>query len=135
MQVQDQPAQMWTQAQAALQKMSAMQMPMKQQTFYMAAQDALKLYEHQLQPNTQPQMPNMDKKIKYPDVKVQDFYWEPPYRMGDGLAVMADRMKRPAPAGMCSDQDAPIRQRGPPFEVSLGQRLDPSGLDLVPVLF
>ncbi|XP_028987416.1 nonsense-mediated mRNA decay factor SMG7 isoform X2 [Betta splendens] len=128
MQVQDQPAQMWSQAQAALQKMSTMQMPMKhpqqqqQQTFYMAAQDPLKLYEHQSQ------LSNMDKKIKYPDVKMQDFYWEPPYRMGDGLAVMADRMKRPAPGGMCSDQDASIRPRGPPFEDNKSSPLLPPDL-------
>lgn len=118
MQVQDPPTQMWNQAQAALQKMSPMQMPLKQpqqlqqqQALYLAAQDPLKLYEHQLQP------PNMDKKIKYPDVKMQDFYWEPSYRMGEGLAVMADRMKRSPPGGICSDQDA-SRPRGPPFEVS-----------------
>lgn len=120
MQVQDQPAQMWSQAQAALQKMPPMQMSMKQpqqqQTFYMAAQDPLKLYEHQLQPPAQPQLSNMDKKIKYPDVKMQDFYWDPSYRMGDGLAVMADRMKRPG--SMCSEQDASAGPRGPPFEVS-----------------
>uniref|UniRef100_A0AAQ5Y788 Nonsense-mediated mRNA decay factor n=1 Tax=Amphiprion ocellaris TaxID=80972 RepID=A0AAQ5Y788_AMPOC len=127
MQVQDQPAQMWNQAQAALQKIPTMQMSMKQpqqqqqqqqQAFYMAAQDPLKLYEHQLQPPAQPQLSNMDKKLKYPDVKMQDFYWEPSYRMGDGLAVMADRMKRPPPGGMCSEQDGP---RGPPFEVSCSQ--------------
>ncbi|XP_026229994.1 protein SMG7 isoform X2 [Anabas testudineus] len=120
MQVQDPPTQMWNQAQAALQKMSPMQMPMKQpqqlqqqQALYLAAQDPLKLYEHQLQP------PNMDKKIKYPDVKMQDFYWEPSYRMGEGLAVMADRMKRSPPGGICSDQDA-SRPRGPPFEALAG---------------
>jgi len=108
MQVQDQPAQMWTQAQAALQKLPPMQMSMKQQqTFYMAAQDPLKLYEHQLQP------PNMDKKMKYPD-----FHWEPPYRMGDGLAMMAERMKRPPPGGLCAEQEGPGGPRGPPFEVS-----------------
>uniref|UniRef100_A0A8D0AQU8 Nonsense-mediated mRNA decay factor n=1 Tax=Sander lucioperca TaxID=283035 RepID=A0A8D0AQU8_SANLU len=113
MQVQDQPAQMWNQAQAALQKIPPMQMSMKQpqqqQPFYMAAQDPLKLYEHQLQSN-------MDKKIKYPNVKMQDFYWEPSYRMGEGLAVMADRMKRPPPGGICPEQDGPAGPRGPPFE-------------------
>uniref|UniRef100_A0A8D0AQD3 Nonsense-mediated mRNA decay factor n=1 Tax=Sander lucioperca TaxID=283035 RepID=A0A8D0AQD3_SANLU len=115
MQVQDQPAQMWNQAQAALQKIPPMQMSMKQpqqqQPFYMAAQDPLKLYEHQLQSN-------MDKKIKYPNVKMQDFYWEPSYRMGEGLAVMADRMKRPPPGGICPEQDGPAGPRGPPFELN-----------------
>uniref|UniRef100_A0A8D3DVQ4 Nonsense-mediated mRNA decay factor n=1 Tax=Scophthalmus maximus TaxID=52904 RepID=A0A8D3DVQ4_SCOMX len=119
MQVQDQqPAQMWTQAQAALQKMSPMQMSLKQPqtTFYLAPQDPLKLYEHQLQ--TQTQLSNVDKKIKYPDVKMQDFYWDPSYRMGDGLSVMADRMKRP-------DQDVP---RGPPFEDNKSSPLLPPDL-------
>uniref|UniRef100_A0AAQ5Z7U6 Nonsense-mediated mRNA decay factor n=1 Tax=Amphiprion ocellaris TaxID=80972 RepID=A0AAQ5Z7U6_AMPOC len=134
MQVQDQPAQMWNQAQAALQKIPTMQMSMKQpqqqqqqqqQAFYMAAQDPLKLYEHQLQPPAQPQLSNMDKKLKYPDVKMQDFYWEPSYRMGDGLAVMADRMKRPPPGGMCSEQDGP---RGPPFEDNKSSPLLPPDL-------
>ncbi|KAM8849941.1 nonsense-mediated mRNA decay factor SMG7 isoform 2-T2 [Spinachia spinachia] len=110
MQVQDQPAQMWNQAQAALQKIPPMPMSMKQPqqqqaAFYMAAQDPLKLYEHQ-----------MDKKMKFPNVKIQDFYWEPTYRMGDGLAVMADRMKRPPPGGICPEQDGSTGPRGPPFE-------------------
>lgn len=116
MQVQDQPAQMWNQAQAALQKISPMQMSIKQpqqQAFYMAAQEPLKLYEHQLQPPSQPQLANMDKKIKYPNLKMQDFFWEPSYRMGESLAVMTDRMKR-----VCPEQDPSTGPRGPPFEVS-----------------
>uniref|UniRef100_A0A3B4ZUQ7 Nonsense-mediated mRNA decay factor n=1 Tax=Stegastes partitus TaxID=144197 RepID=A0A3B4ZUQ7_9TELE len=108
MQVQDQPAQMWNQAQAPQQQ--------QQQAFYIAAQDPLKMYEHQLQAPAPPQLSNMEKKIKYPDVKMQDFYWEPSYRMGDGLAVMADRMKRPPPGSMCSEQDGPAGPRGPPYE-------------------
>ncbi|XP_068582186.1 nonsense-mediated mRNA decay factor SMG7 isoform X3 [Cebidichthys violaceus] len=128
MQVQDQPAQMWNQAQAALQKIPPMQMSMKQpqqqQTFYMAAQDPLKLYEHQLQPAS------MEKKIKYPNVKMQDFYWEPTYRMGDGLAVMADRMKRPPPGGICSEQDGSGGPRGPPFELPNQTRME-SGPEVV----
>ncbi|KAM7399984.1 hypothetical protein PAMA_004601 [Pampus argenteus] len=133
MQVQDQPAQMWNQAQAALQKMPPMQMSIKQpqqqqQAFYMAPQDPLKLYEHQLQPPAQPQLSNMDKKIKYPDVKMQDFYWEPSYRMGDGLAVMADRMKRPG--GMCSEQDTAAVPRAPPFELPNQARME-SGPEVV----
>ncbi|XP_051236309.1 nonsense-mediated mRNA decay factor SMG7 isoform X8 [Dicentrarchus labrax] len=129
MQVQDQPVQMWNQAQAALQKISPMQMSMKppqqqQQAFYMAAQDPLKLYEHQLQP------PSMDKKIKYPNVKMQDFYWEPSYRIGDGLAVMADRMKRPPPGGICPEQDPSAGPRGPPFELPNQTRME-SGPEVV----
>ncbi|XP_073346871.1 nonsense-mediated mRNA decay factor SMG7 isoform X2 [Pagrus major] len=134
MQVQDQPAQMWNQAQAALQKISPMQMSMKQpqqqQAFYMAAQDPLKLYEHQLQPPTQPQLSNMDKKMKYPNVKMQDFYWEPSYRIGDGLAVMADRMKRPPPGGLCPEQDPSSGPRGPPFELPNQTRME-SGPEVV----
>ncbi|XP_029309069.1 nonsense-mediated mRNA decay factor SMG7 isoform X1 [Cottoperca gobio] len=130
MQVQDQPAQMWSQAQAALQKLSPLQMSLKPQTFYLAAQDPLKLYEHQLQPPAQPQLSNMDKKIKYPNVKMQDFYWDPSYRMGDGLAVMADRMKRPPPGGMCGEQDGPAGPRGPPFELPNQTRME-SGPEVV----
>ena len=63
----------------------------------------------------------MDKKMKYPNVKMQDFYWEPSYRIGDGLAVMADRMKRPPPGGICPEQDPSSGPRGPPFEVSSSQ--------------
>uniref|UniRef100_A0A3Q3IJ48 Nonsense-mediated mRNA decay factor n=1 Tax=Monopterus albus TaxID=43700 RepID=A0A3Q3IJ48_MONAL len=147
-QVQDQPSQMWSQAQAALQKMAPLQLSMKQpqqqqQTFYMAAQEPLKLYEHQLQPPSQPQLSTMDKKIKYPDVKVQDFYWEPSYRMGDGLAVMADRMKRPPPGSICSEQDASAGPRGPPFEEynqnsifsqAYGRNLAPSSKPDTPIL-
>ncbi|XP_047445752.1 nonsense-mediated mRNA decay factor SMG7 isoform X2 [Mugil cephalus] len=125
MQVQDQSAQMWNQAQASLQKMSPIPMSLKQpqtqpqpqQTFYMAPQDPLKLYEHQ----QQPPLSSMDKKInsKYPD-----FYWEPSYRMGEGLAVVADRMRRPPPGGMCSEQDAPAGSRGPPFELPNQNRME-----------
>ncbi|KAM3605296.1 uncharacterized protein V6R79_023635 [Siganus canaliculatus] len=130
MQVQEQPAQMWTQAQAALQKMSPLQMPLKQQqqqqqTFYMAPPDPLKLYEHQLQTPSQPQLAPVDKKIKYPNVKVQDFYWDPSYRLGDGLAVMADRMKRPPPGGLCPEQDPSAGPRGPPFEVRTDNKSSP----------
>uniref|UniRef100_UPI0037E818DB nonsense-mediated mRNA decay factor SMG7 isoform X4 n=1 Tax=Semicossyphus pulcher TaxID=241346 RepID=UPI0037E818DB len=134
MQVQDQPAQMWNQAQAALQKIPPMQMSMKppqqQQAFYMAAQDPLKLYEHQLQPPTQQQLTNMDKKIKYPNVKMQDFYWEPSYRLGEGLAVMPDRMKRPPPGGICPEQDPSAGPRGPPFELPNQTRME-SGPEIV----
>lgn len=118
MQVQDQPAQMWNQAQAALQKISPMQMSLKQPAqnsqpaFYMASQDPLNLYEQQLQPPGQPPLAAIDKKLKFPNVKMQDFYWEPSYRMGDGLSTMGDRMKR-----ICPEQDPPAGPRGPPFEV------------------
>ncbi|XP_004573578.2 nonsense-mediated mRNA decay factor SMG7 isoform X1 [Maylandia zebra] len=131
MQVQEQSSHMWNQAQAALQKVSPMQMPIKQpqqqkqqqQAFYMAAQDPLKMYEHQLQSSAQ--VSSMDKKMKYPDVKLQDFYWDSSYRIGDSLAVLADRMKRPSPGGICSEQDGP---RGPPFEDNKSSPLLPPDL-------
>ncbi|XP_041849340.1 protein SMG7 isoform X2 [Melanotaenia boesemani] len=126
--IQDQPAQMWNQAQAALQKIPPMQMSLKQppqqqqQSYYMTTQDPLKLYEQQLA--------SMDKKMKFPDVKMQDFHWEPPYRMGDGLAMMAERMKRPPPGGLCAEQEVPSGPRGPPFELSNQNRME-SGPEVV----
>ncbi|XP_017259879.1 protein SMG7 isoform X1 [Kryptolebias marmoratus] len=126
MQVQDQPAQMWTQAQAALQKMSPLQMSMKQpqqQQFYIGAQDSLKPYEHQLQPP----ISNMDKKMKFPDVKMQDFYWDS-FMMGDSLALMAERMKRPPPGGLCAEQEGPAGLRGPTFEDNKSSPLLPPDL-------
>ncbi|XP_037538384.1 protein SMG7 [Nematolebias whitei] len=121
MQVQDQPAQMWTQAQAALQKMSPLQMSMKQpqQQFYMGTQDPLKLYEQQLQPPVS----SMDKKMKFPDVKVPDFYWDS-YVMGDSLALMAERMKRPLQGGVCAEQESPVGPRGPTFELPNQTRME-----------
>ncbi|XP_043991280.1 protein SMG7 isoform X2 [Gambusia affinis] len=129
MQVQDQPAAMWSQSQAALQKLSPLQMSMKQQQqFFLGAPDALKLYEQQL-PGPQPHISNMDKKMKFPDVKMQDFYWEPGYcmdRMGEGLALMAERMKRAPPAGMCAEPEGPAGPRGPAFELPSQSRMESS---------
>lgn len=121
MQVQDQPAQMWNQAQAALSKISPQQMSMKQtqppqQTFYMAPPETLKLYEHQMASPGQPPLSNLEKKAKFPNVKMPDFYWEPSYQMGDSPAVLSDRMKSPVAA--CPKQDSSAGPRGPPFEVS-----------------
>ncbi|XP_033970281.1 LOW QUALITY PROTEIN: protein SMG7-like [Trematomus bernacchii] len=132
--MQEQPAQMWSQAQAALQNLSPMQMSMKQppppqQGFYMTP-DPLKMYEHQLQPPAPPPQLSMDKKMKFPSVKMQDFYWEPSYRMGEGLAVMADRMKRAPPGGMCSEQEGQQGPRGPPFELPNQNRME-SGPEVV----
>lgn len=122
MQVQDQPVQMWNQAQTALSKISPLQMSLKQQsqqTFYMASQDPLKMYEHQLPPPAQLPLANVDKKVKFPNVKMQDFYWEPSYQVGDGSVVISDRIKRPG--GVCPEQDSSAGPPGPPFEVSWGQ--------------
>uniref|UniRef100_A0A8C5H371 Nonsense-mediated mRNA decay factor n=2 Tax=Gouania willdenowi TaxID=441366 RepID=A0A8C5H371_GOUWI len=100
-QVQEQQAHMWTP------KASPVQMPMKQQVLYNAAQDSLKLYENQ-QPFS-----NVEKKIKYPDTKLQDLYWE--HRL-DELPLMAERMKRPPPGTMCPEQEAPAGPRVHFFE-------------------
>uniref|UniRef100_A0A674BLL0 Nonsense-mediated mRNA decay factor n=1 Tax=Salmo trutta TaxID=8032 RepID=A0A674BLL0_SALTR len=119
----DQAGQMWGQhqGQPTMQKMQAMQVPVKQPYYGMPPQDSLKLFEqHSVQMAgqmpMQPQQQNsMDKKMKYPDVKMQDFYWELPYRMGDNREMVGERMgKRPPPGVFHPDQDnAP---RGPPFE-------------------
>uniref|UniRef100_A0A674BLR1 Nonsense-mediated mRNA decay factor n=1 Tax=Salmo trutta TaxID=8032 RepID=A0A674BLR1_SALTR len=122
----DQAGQMWGQhqGQPTMQKMQAMQVPVKQPYYGMPPQDSLKLFEqHSVQMAgqmpMQPQQQNsMDKKMKYPDVKMQDFYWELPYRMGDNREMVGERMgKRPPPGVFHPDQDnAP---RGPPFEVTV----------------
>ncbi|XP_047223032.1 nonsense-mediated mRNA decay factor SMG7 isoform X2 [Girardinichthys multiradiatus] len=129
MQVQDQPAPMWSQSQAALQKMCMKQPQQQQQAFFMGAQDPLKLYEQQLQQPAQPQISNLDKKMKFPDVKMQDFYWEPSYRMdrmGEGLAMMVERMKRPPPGGLCGEQEVPAGPRGATFELPNQSRMESS---------
>nr|XP_057924698.1 nonsense-mediated mRNA decay factor SMG7 isoform X3 [Doryrhamphus excisus] len=110
LQLQDQ--QMWSQNQAALQKIPAMPMSLKQQAFYLAPQDPVKVYDHQLPPHTA----NMDKKMKFPP------YWGPSFRVGDGPAAMVDRMKRPQIA--CPEQDAG-GPRGPPFEDKSSPLLPP----------
>nr|XP_057924699.1 nonsense-mediated mRNA decay factor SMG7 isoform X4 [Doryrhamphus excisus] len=115
LQLQDQ--QMWSQNQAALQKIPAMPMSLKQQAFYLAPQDPVKVYDHQLPPHTA----NMDKKMKFPP------YWGPSFRVGDGPAAMVDRMKRPQIA--CPEQDAG-GPRGPPFELPNQTRTE-SGPEVV----
>uniref|UniRef100_A0A674BLQ5 Nonsense-mediated mRNA decay factor n=1 Tax=Salmo trutta TaxID=8032 RepID=A0A674BLQ5_SALTR len=109
----DQAGQMWGQhqGQPTMQKMQAMQVPVKQPYYGMPPQDSLKLFEQ----HSPQQQNSMDKKMKYPDVKMQDFYWELPYRMGDNREMVGERMgKRPPPGVFHPDQDnAP---RGPPFE-------------------
>uniref|UniRef100_A0A674BMB8 Nonsense-mediated mRNA decay factor n=1 Tax=Salmo trutta TaxID=8032 RepID=A0A674BMB8_SALTR len=131
----DQAGQMWGQhqGQPTMQKMQAMQVPVKQPYYGMPPQDSLKLFEqHSVQMAgqmpMQPQQQNsMDKKMKYPDVKMQDFYWELPYRMGDNREMVGERMgKRPPPGVFHPDQDnAP---RGPPFEDNKSSPLLPPDL-------
>ncbi|XP_015210558.2 nonsense-mediated mRNA decay factor SMG7 isoform X4 [Lepisosteus oculatus] len=123
MQVTEQSSQMWNQhqAQAPLQKNLPIQMSVKQ-SFYMPPQDPLKLFEQSLQtvPMQPQQQPNMDKKMKlFPvepfgqnasEVKVQDFYWDPPYRMAAdrqmmGQQVNSDRLVKRPQGSFRSDQD------------------------------
>uniref|UniRef100_A0A8C2F3K5 Nonsense-mediated mRNA decay factor n=1 Tax=Cyprinus carpio TaxID=7962 RepID=A0A8C2F3K5_CYPCA len=116
MQVPEQPGQMWNQhqTQPTMQKMP-MQMPVKQ-PFFMPTQDPMKLFEHPM--SMQPPQPSMDKKMKFPEVKMQDFYWEPSYHMGgEGRSGMGDRMGKRQPGVFCPDQEN--MSRGPPYEVSI----------------
>uniref|UniRef100_A0A8C7J7P4 Nonsense-mediated mRNA decay factor n=1 Tax=Oncorhynchus kisutch TaxID=8019 RepID=A0A8C7J7P4_ONCKI len=115
----DQAGQMWGQqhqTQPTMQKMQAMQMPVKQPYYMGSPQDPLKLFEQQQYAmQTVPQQNSMDKKMKYPDVKMQDFYWDPSYRMGDNRPMVGERMgKRLPPGAFHPDQDN--TPRGPPFE-------------------
>uniref|UniRef100_A0A8C2F2F5 Nonsense-mediated mRNA decay factor n=1 Tax=Cyprinus carpio TaxID=7962 RepID=A0A8C2F2F5_CYPCA len=110
-----QPGQMWNQhqTQPTMQKMP-MQMPVKQ-PFFMPTQDPMKLFEHPM--SMQPPQPSMDKKMKFPEVKMQDFYWEPSYHMGgEGRSGMGDRMGKRQPGVFCPDQEN--MSRGPPYEAA-----------------
>uniref|UniRef100_A0A8C7NK82 Nonsense-mediated mRNA decay factor n=1 Tax=Oncorhynchus mykiss TaxID=8022 RepID=A0A8C7NK82_ONCMY len=128
----DQAGQMWSQHQGQP-TMQKMQVPVKQPYYGMPPQDSLKLFEqHPVQtagqmPMQPQQQSSMDKKMKYPDVKMQDFYWELPYRMGDNRQTVGERMgKRPPPGVFHPDQDnAP---RGPPFEDNKSSPLLPPDL-------
>ncbi|XP_048018371.1 nonsense-mediated mRNA decay factor SMG7 isoform X1 [Megalobrama amblycephala] len=125
MQVPEQPGQMWSQhqTQPTMQKMP-MQMPVKQ-PFFMPTQDPMKLFEHPM--SMQPPQPSMDKKMKFPEVKVQDFYWEPPYHMvGEGRSGMGDRMGKRQPGVFCPDQEN--MPRGPPYEDNKSSPLLPPDL-------
>uniref|UniRef100_A0A4W5LEI4 Nonsense-mediated mRNA decay factor n=1 Tax=Hucho hucho TaxID=62062 RepID=A0A4W5LEI4_9TELE len=128
----DQAGQMWGQHQAqqhqtqpTMQKMQAMQMPVKQPYYLGSPQDPLKLFEQQQYAmQTVPQQNSMDKKMKYPDVKMQDFYWDPSYRMGDNRPMVGERMgKRLPPGAFHPDQDN--TPRGPPFEDKSSPLLPP----------
>uniref|UniRef100_A0A8C7J5Z8 Nonsense-mediated mRNA decay factor n=1 Tax=Oncorhynchus kisutch TaxID=8019 RepID=A0A8C7J5Z8_ONCKI len=108
-----------------MQKMQAMQMPVKQPYYMGSPQDPLKLFEQQQYAmQTVPQQNSMDKKMKYPDVKMQDFYWDPSYRMGDNRPMVGERMgKRLPPGAFHPDQDN--TPRGPPFEDKSSPLLPP----------
>ena len=120
------------QTQPTMQKMQAMQMPVKQPYYMGSPQDPLKLFEQQQYAmQTVPQQNSMDKKMKYPDVKMQDFYWDPSYRMGDNRPMVGERIGKLLPPGAFhTDQDT--TPRGPPFEVSLGVLLNPLDLSCIP---
>uniref|UniRef100_A0A672PZT7 Nonsense-mediated mRNA decay factor n=1 Tax=Sinocyclocheilus grahami TaxID=75366 RepID=A0A672PZT7_SINGR len=69
----------------------------------------------------------MDKKMKFPEVKMQDFYWEPSYHMGgEGRSGMGDRMGKRQPGVFCPDQEN--MPRGPPYEDNKSSPLLPPDL-------
>lgn len=89
------------------------QQPQLAQSFFMPPQDTLKLFEHSMSPSVPMQPPSavMDKKPKFPEVKVQpDYYWESLYRTD-----IAERINKRQPGMFCPDQDNV--PRGPPYEV------------------
>ncbi|XP_051984536.1 nonsense-mediated mRNA decay factor SMG7 isoform X2 [Xyrauchen texanus] len=125
MQVPEQAGQIWSQhqTQPTMQKMP-MQLPVKQ-PFFMPTQDPMKLFEHPM--SMQPPQPSMDKKMKFPEVKVQDFYWEPSYHIGgEGRGGMGDRMGKRQPGVFCPDQDN--MPRGSPYEDNKSSPLLPPDL-------
>ncbi|XP_017541867.1 protein SMG7 isoform X1 [Pygocentrus nattereri] len=126
MPVSEQAGQMWSQhqTQPAIPKMP---MPVKQ-PFFMPAQDPMKLFEHSMSSavSMQQPQPSIDKKMTFPEVKMQDFYWEPPYRMGEGRGSMGDRMGKHQPGVFCPDQEN--TPRGPPYEDNKSSPLLPPDL-------
>ena len=107
MQVQEQPAPMWGQGQAGVQKMQMQPAKQSQQQPYF------------LSPQAPPgPLDNSNKGMKFPDVvQMQDYYWEQAaYRIGGGERGLG---KRPPPGGFCPEADAPSAAgpRGAPFEV------------------
>ncbi|XP_053483927.1 nonsense-mediated mRNA decay factor SMG7 isoform X3 [Ictalurus furcatus] len=115
MPVSEQAGQMWSQHQAPP-SMSKMPMPVKP-PFFMPTQDHMKLFEHSMPPQ-----PSMDKKMNFQEVKMQDFYWEPPYRMTENRGSMVDRMGKHQPGVFCPEQDN--SPRVPPYELSSQSRID-----------
>lgn len=115
MPVSEQAGQMWSQHQVSP-SMSKMPMSVKP-PFFMPAQDHMKLFEHSMPPavSMQPPQPSMEKKMNFQEVKMQDFYWEPPYRMTENRGSMADRMGKHQPGVFCPEQEN--TPRVPPYEV------------------
>ncbi|XP_061653353.1 nonsense-mediated mRNA decay factor SMG7 isoform X4 [Phyllopteryx taeniolatus] len=94
-----QDPQLWSPSQALLQKLPASVhiQSLKPQAFYLAPQDAIKVYEQQMAP---PHASTVDKKMKFPP------YWDP-----SSFRPTDDRMKRPPPP----EQD-PTGPRGRTFD-------------------
>ncbi|KAK3567755.1 hypothetical protein QTP86_025343, partial [Hemibagrus guttatus] len=126
MAVSEQAGQMWSQHQAPS-SMSKMPMPVKP-PFFMPAQDHMKLFEHSMSPavSMQPPQPSMDKKMNFQEVKMQDFYWEPPYRMTENRGSLADRMGKHQPGVFCAEQEN--TPRVPPYEDNKSSPLLPPDL-------
>uniref|UniRef100_A0A4W4EAP1 Nonsense-mediated mRNA decay factor n=1 Tax=Electrophorus electricus TaxID=8005 RepID=A0A4W4EAP1_ELEEL len=107
--------------------MPKMPMPVKQ-PFFMSGPDHMKLFDHSMPTAVPMQAPQatMDKKLNFPEVKMQDFYWEAPYRMGEGRGGMNERMAKHQPAVFCPDQET--TPRGPPYEDNKSSPLLPPDL-------
>ncbi|KAK2860993.1 hypothetical protein Q7C36_005159 [Tachysurus vachellii] len=122
MPVSEQAGQMWSQHQAPS-SMSKMPMSVKQ-PFFMPAQDHMKLFEHPIPPtmSLQPPQPSMDKKMNFQEVKMPDFFWDPPYRMTENRGSLADRMGKHQPGVFCPEQEN--TPRAPSYELSSQSRLD-----------
>ncbi|XP_027012748.2 nonsense-mediated mRNA decay factor SMG7 isoform X3 [Tachysurus fulvidraco] len=122
MPVSEQAGQMWSQHQAPS-SMSKMPMTVKQ-PFFMPAQDHMKLFEHPIPPtmSLQPPQPSMEKKMNFQEVKMPDFFWDPPYRMTENRGSLADRMGKHQPGVFCPEQEN--TPRAPPYELSSQSRLD-----------
>ncbi|KAI5103912.1 protein SMG7 isoform X1, partial [Silurus meridionalis] len=127
MPVSEQAGQMWSQHQAPA-SIPKMPMPVKP-PFFMPAQDHMKLFEHSMPPpavSMQPPQPSMDKKMNFQEMKMQDFYWEPPYRMTENRSSMGDRMGKHQPGVFCAEQEN--TPRGPPYEDNKSSPLLPPDL-------
>ncbi|TSO57283.1 Protein SMG7 [Bagarius yarrelli] len=124
MQVSEQAGQMWSQHQPPP-SMSKMAMPVKP-PFFLPTQDHIKLFEPSMPTavSMQPPQPSMDKKINFQEMK--DFYWEPPYRMTENRAGIADRMGKHQPVVFCPEQEN--MPRVPPYEDNKSAPLLPPDL-------
>lgn len=129
MPISEQASQMWGQSpnQPSVSKMPiAVKAP-----FYISPQDHMKLYEHSVSQGVPMQPPQpLDKKINFQDVKMQDYYWELPYRMGDSRINITDRMGKHKPGVFCPEQDSATQQRTTPYELPNQSRLD-NGADVM----